>query len=71
MQNEIYAIVIHVYMDYWKDDILLHLYLPKVQLFWRVFFPSTNWRSSHDKVFVCNIIEVVDVQDPIILPFFD
>jgi hypothetical protein len=33
MKNEIYAIVIHVYMDYWEDDILFHLYLLKVQLF--------------------------------------
>ncbi len=49
-------------MYYWEDDILFHLYLFKVQLF---------WRSSHDKVFVPNILEVVDVEDPIILPFFD
>jgi hypothetical protein len=35
------------------------------------FFPSNNWRSNHDKVFVPNILEVVDVEDPTILPFFD
>jgi len=70
MKNEMHALVMHIYMENW-EDILLHLYLLKVQLFWRVFFPSNNWRSNHDKVFVPNILEVVDVEDPTILPFFD
>jgi len=64
-----YAIVMHIYVDNW-EDILLHYTSSKFNSFGGLL-PSNNWRSNHDKVFVPNILEVVDVEDPTILPFFN
>jgi succinate dehydrogenase/fumarate reductase cytochrome b subunit len=65
-----YAIVMHVYMDYW-EDILLHLYFFKVQLFWRAFSLQTIGGLIMTRFLCLTFLKVVDVEDPIILPFFD
>jgi len=59
------------YVDYWKD-ILLDLLKPlpiQSPLFWKGFWPSSNWKLNYARAKLLSTTLVVDLEGPVIHPY--
>jgi hypothetical protein len=71
IQNSTYEMKMKPYVEYW-DEILLHLSRPlplQNAIFLEDFWPSSNWRSNYANASLSIVMDVVDVEDPIQLPY--
>ncbi len=70
-QNLTYEMKMKLYMEYWKDT-LLHLSrrLPlQSVILLEGFWPSSNWKSNYAKASLSIVMDVVDIEDPVQLPY--
>jgi hypothetical protein len=70
-QSLTYEMKMNPYMEYW-EDILLHLSIPlppQSATLLEGFWPSSNWRSNYARASLSTIIDVVDIEDLVQLPY--